>query len=89
LKAEKKHTAALQECGKLKAFAKWRLCRNFPAGEVSNKNNPYGEILDKEWEKPALKLIRMAKVPVVPMYFHAKTAGYFIRWQKFILICRP
>jgi hypothetical protein len=29
LKTEKKLTAALQECGKLKAFAKWRLCRNF------------------------------------------------------------
>jgi putative hemolysin len=23
----------------------------FPAGEVSNKNNEYGEVLDKQWEK--------------------------------------
>lgn len=54
----------------------------FPAGEVSNKNNPYGEILDKNWEKPALKLIRMAKVPVVPMYFHAKNSTLFYQIAK-------
>ena len=54
----------------------------FPAGEVSNKNNPYGEILDKDWEKPALKLIRMAKVPVVPMYFHAKNSTLFYQIAK-------
>lgn len=54
----------------------------FPAGEVSNKNNPYGEILDKEWEKTALKLIRMAKVPVVPMYFHAKNSRLFYQVAK-------
>jgi len=54
----------------------------FPAGEVSNKNNPYGEILDREWEKPALKLIKMAKVPVVPMYFHAKNSTLFYQVSK-------
>ena len=25
----------------------------FPAGEVSNRNNEFNEILDKKWEKPA------------------------------------
>jgi putative hemolysin len=54
----------------------------FPAGEVSNKNNPYGEILDRDWEKPALKLIRMAKVPVVPLYFHAKNSRIFYQLAK-------
>ncbi|UOE41694.1 lysophospholipid acyltransferase family protein [Chryseobacterium suipulveris] len=54
----------------------------FPAGEVSNKNNEFGEILDKKWEKPALKLIKMAKVPVVPMYFHAKNSGLFYQMSK-------
>lgn len=49
----------------------------FPAGEVSNMNNPFGEIQDKEWEKPAIKLIMKAKVPVVPMYFHAKNSRVF------------
>lgn len=48
----------------------------FPAGEVSNKNNPENEIRDKEWEKTALKLIKSAKVPVVPMYFHAKNSSF-------------
>ena len=54
----------------------------FPAGEVSNKNNEFGEILDKAWEKPALKLIKMAKVPVVPMYFHAKNSRIFYQVSK-------
>lgn len=54
----------------------------FPAGEVSNKNNPENEIRDKEWEKPALKLIRNAKVPVVPMYFHAKNSRTFYNVAK-------
>lgn len=54
----------------------------FPAGEVSNKNNEFGEILDKTWEKPALKLIKMAKVPVVPMYFHAKNSRVFYHFSK-------
>lgn len=49
----------------------------FPAGEVSNKNNPFGEIRDKAWEKPAMKLIKKAKVPVVPMYFHAENSTLF------------
>ncbi|WP_419870268.1 lysophospholipid acyltransferase family protein [Chryseobacterium sp. CT-SW4] len=54
----------------------------FPAGEVSNKNNADGEILDRPWEKPALKLIRTAKVPVVPMYFHAKNSSMFYQIAK-------
>lgn len=54
----------------------------FPAGEVSNKNNEYNEILDRDWEKPALKLIKKAKVPVVPMYFHAKNSALFYRVSK-------
>lgn len=54
----------------------------FPAGEVSNKNNVFGEILDKDWEKPALKLIKMAKVPVIPMYFHAKNSRLFYQLSK-------
>lgn len=54
----------------------------FPAGEVSNKNNEYGEILDRTWEKTAIKLIKKAKVPVVPMYFHAKNSSFFYRISK-------
>ena len=54
----------------------------FPAGEVSNKNNSTNEILDKDWEIPALKLIKKAKVPVVPMYFHAKNSRIFYSLSK-------
>lgn len=54
----------------------------FPAGEVSNKNNENNEIQDKEWEEPVLKLIKKAKVPVVPMYFHAKNSKLFYNVSK-------
>lgn len=54
----------------------------FPAGEVSNRNNEFREVLDKTWERPALKLIKMAKVPVVPMYFHAKNSTLFYQMAR-------
>ena len=54
----------------------------FPAGEVSNKNNEYGEVLDRPWGKTALKIIKKAKVPVVPMYFHATNSKIFYNVAK-------
>ncbi|MPT32656.1 MAG: glycerol acyltransferase, partial [Chryseobacterium sp.] len=54
----------------------------FPAGEVSNKNNEYGEVLDRPWGKTALKIIKKAKVPVVPMYFHATNSKVFYNVSK-------
>lgn len=54
----------------------------FPAGEVSNRNNEFNEIRDKAWEIPVLKLIKKAKVPVVPMYFHAKNSEMFYQLGK-------
>lgn len=54
----------------------------FPAGEISNKNNEFNEILDKPWEETALKLIKKANVPVVPMYFHAKNSELFYKASK-------
>ena len=53
----------------------------FPAGEVST----YKEgklIVDKPWEEAALKLIRKAEVPVVPIYFHARNSKLFYRLAK-------
>ncbi|MEO1012418.1 MAG: GNAT family N-acyltransferase [Bacteroidota bacterium] len=53
----------------------------FPAGEVST----YKEeklVVDKPWEEAALKLIRKAGVPVVPIYFHAKNSRLFYRLSK-------
>lgn len=49
----------------------------FPAGSVSNKNNNANEITDTEWLIPALKLIKKAKVPVIPMYFHTRNSTTF------------
>ncbi len=54
----------------------------FPAGEVSNRNNETNEVLDKKWEQTILRLIKKAKVPVVPMYFHAKNSRLFYRMSK-------
>jgi putative hemolysin len=42
----------------------------FPAGEGSPHFEVSNIILDNEWKVPAIKLIKNAKVPVVPVYFH-------------------
>jgi putative hemolysin len=53
----------------------------FPAGEVSTLKD--GKLLvDKPWEPAALKLIRRAEVPVVPIYFHARNSRLFYRLAK-------
>jgi len=52
----------------------------FPAGEVSRKNFSTGEIRDRKWQIPAMKLIKKANVPVIPLYFHAKNGRVFYRW---------
>ena len=49
----------------------------FPAGEVSTFQLKQQTISDKDWEKSALKLIRKAKVPVVPIYFHGANSSMF------------
>jgi len=50
----------------------------FPAGEVStDRDNQH--IVDKAWEPAAMKLIQKSKVPVVPIYFHAKNSLFFYR----------
>ncbi len=53
----------------------------FPAGEVST-NRDGKLIVDRPWEEAALKLIRKAEVPVVPIYFHAKNSPLFYRLSK-------
>lgn len=48
----------------------------FPAGEVSTYRD--GKlVVDREWEEGAIKVIRKAQVPVVPIYFHAKNSRLF------------
>ncbi|MRX63664.1 GNAT family N-acyltransferase [Maribacter luteus] len=53
----------------------------FPAGEVSTYKDDK-LIVDKPWEVAALKLIRKANVPVVPIYFHARNSKFFYRLSK-------
>ena len=53
----------------------------FPAGEVSSYKD--GQlIVDKPWEEGAIKVIRKAQVPVVPIYFHAKNSNLFYLLSK-------
>lgn len=53
----------------------------FPAGEVSTYKD--GKlVVDKEWEEGAIKVIRKAQVPVVPIYFHAKNSWLFYFLSK-------
>ena len=48
----------------------------FPAGEVSTYKD--GKLMvDKPWEDGAIKVIRKAQVPVIPIYFHAKNSRLF------------
>jgi len=53
----------------------------FPAGEVSTYKD--GKlVVDKPWEEAAMKLVKKAEVPVVPIYFHAKNSRLFYRLSK-------
>ncbi len=53
----------------------------FPAGEVSTKKDQK-LLVDKPWEVAAMKLIKKANVPVVPIYFHAKNSKLFYRLAR-------
>ncbi|MBU3680462.1 MAG: lysophospholipid acyltransferase family protein [Flavobacterium sp.] len=53
----------------------------FPAGEVSTYKD--GKlVVDKHWEEGAIKVIRKAQVPVIPIYFHAKNSWMFYLLSK-------
>lgn len=53
----------------------------FPAGEVSTYQS--GDIfVDKTWQKSVIKLIKKARVPVIPIYFHAKNSRLFYQLSK-------
>lgn len=50
----------------------------FPAGEVATRKNGWlGAVDDKNWSESVLKLIKKAKVAVVPFFFHAKNSELF------------
>ena len=53
----------------------------FPAGEVSTYRD--GKlVVDKPWEEAAIKLVKKAEVPIVPIYFHAKNSRLFYKLSK-------
>ena len=53
----------------------------FPAGEVSTYKD--GKLkVDKPWEDGAVRLIKKANVPVIPIYFHAKNSRLFYILSK-------
>lgn len=53
----------------------------FPSGEVSAKDDD-GNIVDREWQESAMKLVKKLEVPVIPMYFRAKNSPFFYRMAK-------
>lgn len=53
----------------------------FPAGEVSTHLEGR-KVVDKPWSNEAIRLIKKAKVPVIPVYFHAKNSASFYRLAK-------
>lgn len=53
----------------------------FPAGEVSTYKD--GKLMvDKPWEESAIRFIKKAEVPIIPIYFHAKNSKFFYFLSK-------
>lgn len=49
----------------------------FPAGEVSSYHIDNKRISDREWLTPALKFMKRAQVPIVPVYFQGTNSKLF------------
>ena len=49
----------------------------FPAGEVSSYQSGLLGVADKKWQPSVVKLIKNAKVPVVPVYFDGTNSKLF------------
>ena len=49
----------------------------FPAGEVSSYRNDLDAVADTRWKTPVIKLIRHAKVPIVPLWFDGANSVVF------------
>ena len=49
----------------------------FPSGEVSSNANKEGVVKDIDWQNSIIKLIKGAKVPVVPLYFDGGNSKLF------------
>ncbi len=49
----------------------------FPAGEVSAYQGDVHAVADKKWAGSAIKIVRNAKVPVIPIYFDGRNSRLF------------
>jgi putative hemolysin len=49
----------------------------FPAGEVSSFQTGSNQIMDKEWQLSAIKLIKKASVPIIPVYCQGTNSVWF------------
>lgn len=49
----------------------------FPAGEVSSYRTELNAVVDPRWRTPAIKLIKAANVPVVPVWFDGANSMIF------------
>lgn len=49
----------------------------FPAGEVSTFQGDLKTIADRKWQNSAIKIIKKAKVPVIPVYFDGANSRIF------------
>ncbi|MFZ4457243.1 MAG: lysophospholipid acyltransferase family protein [Bacteroidales bacterium] len=58
----------------------------FPAGAVSNYNEYRLKVTDREWQDTVVRMIQMAKVPVIPLFISGRNSLFFhflgrINWQ--------
>lgn len=49
----------------------------FPAGEVSTFRGDLRHISDRQWQNAAIKMVRNARVPVLPVYFDGNNSYFF------------
>ncbi len=49
----------------------------FPAGEVSTYHGEVNAVVDKKWGNSAIKIVRNAGVPVVPLFFDGSNSKLF------------
>ena len=49
----------------------------FPAGDVSSYRVDSNHVEDREWDSSVLKLVKIAKVPVIPIYFKGSNSFLF------------
>lgn len=49
----------------------------FPAGDVSSYRVDSNHVEDREWDTSVLKLVKIAKVPVIPIYFKGSNSLLF------------